>query len=70
MAAAANVDLVFDLAAILLVAALATALFQRFRQPVVLGYLLAGMIVGPHLPVPLFADETVRTRCPSWAWSC
>src|SRR5215831_15703222 len=41
------------------VAAVTTALFQRLRQPVVLGYLLAGMLVGPHLPVPLFADEHV-----------
>ncbi|HLK88873.1 MAG TPA: cation:proton antiporter [Polyangia bacterium] len=39
------------------VAAVTTALFQRLRQPVVLGYLLAGMLVGPHLSVPLFADE-------------
>src|SRR6185436_18115075 len=27
------------------------------RQPVILGYLLAGLIVGPHLPIPLVADE-------------
>ncbi len=59
MPAAGRVDLVFDLAVILLVAGLATALFQRLRQPAVLGYLLAGLIVGPHLPIPLFADETV-----------
>ncbi|HVY37801.1 MAG TPA: cation:proton antiporter [Polyangia bacterium] len=59
MPAAGRVDLVFDLAIILLVAGLATALFQRLRQPAVLGYLLAGLIVGPHLPIPLFADETV-----------
>jgi CPA2 family monovalent cation:H+ antiporter-2 len=39
-----------------------TVVFHRLRQPVVFGYLLAGMIVGPHLPVPLVADEaTVRT---------
>ncbi len=57
--AAGRIDLVFDLAVILLVAGLATALFQRLRQPAVLGYLLAGVIVGPHLPIPLFADETV-----------
>jgi len=31
--------------------------FQRLRQPVVLGYLLAGLIVGPHLPVPVAANE-------------
>ncbi|HXU64267.1 MAG TPA: cation:proton antiporter [Polyangia bacterium] len=59
MAAAGHIDLVFDLAVILLVAGLITALFQRLRQPAVLGYLLAGLIVGPHVPVPLFADETV-----------
>ena len=39
------------------VAAVTTALFQRLKQPVVLGYLLAGMLVGPHLAIPLFADE-------------
>jgi monovalent cation:H+ antiporter-2, CPA2 family len=42
--------------------AAATALaFQRIRQPVVLGYLLAGVIIGPHVPIPVFAHEpTVR----------
>ena len=51
-----------NLAVVLLVAALATVLFQRLHQPVVFGYLFAGMIIGPHLPVPLVADlDTVRT---------
>jgi monovalent cation:H+ antiporter-2, CPA2 family len=49
-------DLLTDLATILGVAAVTTVLFQRIRQPVILGYLLAGLIVGPHLPVPLFAS--------------
>jgi CPA2 family monovalent cation:H+ antiporter-2 len=48
-----------DLAIILAVAAVTTVVFQRLRQPVVLGYLLAGLIVGPHLSVPLVADESV-----------
>lgn len=52
-------NLLTDLAVILCVAALTTVVFQRIRQPVVLGYLLAGMIVGPHLPIPLFANEQV-----------
>jgi monovalent cation:H+ antiporter-2, CPA2 family len=52
-------DLIQDLAVILCVAAVTTVVFQRLRQPVVLGYLLAGLIVGPHLPIPLFADEQV-----------
>ncbi len=44
------------------VAAVTTVLFQRLRQPVVLGYILAGLIVGPHVPIPLVADrDTVQT---------
>ncbi|MGH7581055.1 MAG: cation:proton antiporter, partial [Gemmatimonadales bacterium] len=39
------------------VAAAATIVFQRLRQPVVFGYLVAGMIIGPHVPIPLVADE-------------
>jgi monovalent cation:H+ antiporter-2, CPA2 family len=51
-----------NLALVFCVAALTTVVFHRLRQPIVFGYLLAGMIVGPHLRVPLVADEaTVRT---------
>src|ERR671922_1763751 len=46
-----------NLALVLGVAAGATILFQRLRQPVVFGYLTAGMIVGPHVPIPVVADE-------------
>ena len=52
-----GLDLLTELALIMCVAAVTTALFQRLKQPVVLGYLLAGMLVGPHLAVPLFANE-------------
>ena len=55
-------ELLTSLALVLCVAAVTTLLFQRLRQPVVLGYLLAGAIVGPHTPIPLFADAaTVHT---------
>jgi CPA2 family monovalent cation:H+ antiporter-2 len=47
------------LVVVLGVAAVTTVLFQRLRQPVVLGYVLAGLIVGPHVPVPLVADRAV-----------
>lgn len=51
-----------DLVVVLGTAAVTTVLFQRLRQPVVLGYLLAGMLVGPHVPIPLVADTaTVQT---------
>ncbi len=50
------------LAIVLGVAGLTTIVFQRLRQPVVLGYIIAGLLVGPHLPLPLAADpQTVQT---------
>src|SRR5665647_3386495 len=39
-----------DLAIIMMIAGLTTILFHRFKQPVVLGYILAGLIIGPHTP--------------------
>jgi CPA2 family monovalent cation:H+ antiporter-2 len=48
-----------SLALVLCVAAVTTVVFQRLRQPVVLGYLLAGTVVGPHTPFPLFADQGI-----------
>jgi monovalent cation:H+ antiporter-2, CPA2 family len=51
-----------DLALVLSVAAVVTVVFRLLRQPPVLGYLLAGLIIGPHVPIPLFADlGRVRT---------
>jgi len=51
-----------NLALVLCTAAVTTVVFQRLRQPVVFGYLIAGMIVGPYTPIPLAADEAmVRT---------
>jgi CPA2 family monovalent cation:H+ antiporter-2 len=41
--------IITDLAVILGVAGLVTLIFQLIHQPVVLGYLVAGIIVGPHL---------------------
>src|SRR5688572_9806245 len=51
-----------NLALVLCVAATTTVIFQRLKQPVVFGYLLAGMIIGPHIPIPLAVDaDTVHT---------
>ena len=52
-------DFLLNLALALGVAGLAAAVFQRLRQPAVLGYLVAGILVGPHVPVPLFADAEI-----------
>jgi CPA2 family monovalent cation:H+ antiporter-2 len=55
-------DFLQNLALVMCVAAVTTVVFQRLHQPVVFGYLLAGMIIGPHIPIPLVADEeTVHT---------
>ena len=47
------------LALVLCAAAVTTVLFQRLKQPVVLGYLLAGLVIGPYIPIPLAADTQV-----------
>ena len=50
-----------SLTIVLGVAAIVTIVFQRLRWPVVLGYIAAGLLVGPHVPFPLVADaEVVR----------
>src|SRR4029079_7645362 len=52
-----------DLAIVMIVAAIVTVIFRQLKQPVVLGYILAGVIIGPHTPpFPLIADEhTIET---------
>ena len=52
-------EVIEALAVVLGVAAVTTVLFRYLRQPVVLGYMLAGLVVGPHLPIPLVADREV-----------
>ena len=42
--------LVNDLALILVVAGIVTLLFKRLKQPLVLGYVVAGFLVSPHMP--------------------
>ncbi len=41
--------LIQDLGIILITAAVTTLVFKRLKQPVVLGYLIAGLLVGPHV---------------------
>ena len=54
-------DFLANLALVLSTAAVAALLFQRLRQPVVLGYILAGVIIGPYVPIPLVADRGMVT---------
>ena len=41
-------DLIYDLALILTLGAAATIIFKLLKQPVVLGYIVAGFIASPH----------------------
>lgn len=43
-------NFISDLALILIVAGAVTILFKKLRQPLVLGYVVAGFIVSPHMP--------------------
>ena len=42
--------LVKDLALILMVAGIVTIIFKKLKQPLVLGYIVAGFLVSPHMP--------------------
>ena len=49
-----------SLTIVLAVAALVTVVFQRLRQPVVLGYVLAGVIVGTRLGAAEHRQDNAR----------
>ena len=42
--------LINDLAIILISAGIVTLIFKRLKQPLVLGYIVAGFLVSPHMP--------------------
>ncbi|MDQ6646759.1 MAG: cation:proton antiporter [Pseudomonadota bacterium] len=51
-----EIGFIRDLALVMIVAGATTILFQRLRQPVLLGYILAGVLIGPHTPGMLVDD--------------
>src|SRR6185295_6949789 len=55
--------LIEDLGLILMAGALITLLFKRIKQPLVLGYIIAGFLVGPYFHLtPTVADrENIKT---------
>jgi len=58
-----GMQLVQDLALIMAAAAVATVICQRLKQPVVLGYILAGVVIGPNTPPFSLVsnEEEIRT---------
>src|SRR5260363_779 len=58
-----TIGFIQDLAVIMLIAGIVTVIFHRFKQPVVLGYIVTGVIIGPYTPpFELIHDEaTIST---------
>ncbi len=54
-----------DLALILIVAGIVTIVFKRLRQPLVLGYVVAGFIVSPHMPYTMSVIDNADIQ--TWA---
>lgn len=57
------INFIQDLAIVMLIAGLMTILCHRFKQPVVLGYIVAGIIMGPYTPPFTYIQDeaTIRT---------
>ncbi len=58
-------NLVKDLALILVVAGVVTLLFKRLKQPLVLGYIVAGFLVSPHMPYTMSVVDKADIQ--TWA---
>jgi monovalent cation:H+ antiporter-2, CPA2 family len=58
-----EIGFIQDLAVVMVLAGVVTVLFHRLKQPVVLGYIAAGVIIGPYTPpFQLIHDEqTIQT---------
>ena len=54
-----------DLALILSVAGIVTLVFKRLKQPLVLGYIVAGFLVSPHMPYTASVADTENVHL--WA---
>ncbi len=57
--------LIKDLALILVVAGMVTLIFKKLRQPLVLGYIVAGFLVSPHMPY--LASVVDKENIQTWA---
>jgi len=57
--------LVKDLALILIVAGIVTLVFKKLKQPLVLGYIMAGFLVSPHMPLTMSVVDTENIQ--TWA---
>lgn len=58
-------ELIKDLALILIVAGAVTLLFKKWKQPLVLGYIVAGFLVSPHMPYIMSVVD--KSNIQTWA---
>lgn len=57
--------LIADLALILICAGVMTLLFKKLKQPLVLGYVVAGFLASPHMPYTPSVMDTANIK--TWA---
>ena len=57
--------LINDLALILICAGVMTLLFKKLKQPLVLGYVVAGFLASPHMPYTPSVMDTANIQ--TWA---
>ena len=55
-----EVNFLQDLAVVMISAGIVTLLFQRLKQPVVLGYIVAGILIGPNFSALLLGEDSFR----------
>ena len=58
-------ELISDLAVILLTGGIVTVIFKKLNQPLVLGYILAGFLIGPYMP--FFFNVTDSASISTWS---
>lgn len=55
-------ELITDLAIILLTGGIVTLIFRKLNQPLVLGYILAGFLIGPYMPFFFSVTDSVSIK--------
>lgn len=58
-------ELISDLAIMLLTAGVVTVIFKKIKQPLVLGYIVAGFLIGPYMP--LFFTVADNASISTWS---
>jgi CPA2 family monovalent cation:H+ antiporter-2 len=52
-----EIGFIRDLACVMLAAGVVVVVFPRLRLPVLLGYIVAGVLIGPHVPWRFLTDQ-------------